>query len=70
MTGIGDLISADWYKSSFSSGDRDCVEVAVAGRVAGVRDSKVEHGPVLAVTADAFAVFLGGVKGEGLGRSV
>ena len=68
MTGRTDLINANWTKSSFSSGGDNCVEVAIAGSVTGVRDSKVEQGGELAVTAAAFMAFLDGVKFDWLGR--
>ncbi|HEX6357429.1 DUF397 domain-containing protein [Actinophytocola sp.] len=51
-----DLTGAPWRKSSFSSGsgDTNCVEVALAGQVAAVRDSKNAAGPVLVVPAVAW----------------
>ncbi|MER5731018.1 DUF397 domain-containing protein [Streptomyces sp. NPDC002138] len=55
-----------WRKSSYSSGDGgNCVEVAdgLAGIVP-VRDSKVEGGPVLVVSAAAWAPFVRGLKGH------
>ena len=36
-----------WRKSSRSSDTANCVEVAIAGQVVGVRDSKNVDGPVL-----------------------
>ncbi|MGW4717477.1 DUF397 domain-containing protein [Nocardia sp. NPDC004260] len=40
--------AATWFKSSFSSADRDCVEVAFLREgCVGVRDSKNPTGPVL-----------------------
>ncbi|GGS25355.1 DUF397 domain-containing protein [Streptomyces griseoviridis] len=56
--------AALWRKSSYSNGDGgNCVEVAdgVPGLVP-VRDSKVSEGPVLMVTAAAWAPFLTAVK--------
>ncbi|MEU6758290.1 DUF397 domain-containing protein [Streptomyces sp. NPDC046685] len=56
-----------WRKSSYSNGDGgNCVEVAdgLAGLVP-VRDSKVEDGPVLVVSAAAWAPFLDAVKASG-----
>ncbi|MFF3391727.1 DUF397 domain-containing protein [Streptomyces sp. NPDC002669] len=55
-----------WVKSSYSGGGGSCVEWApahasVTGMVP-VRDSKVPHGPVLAVPAASFALFVAGVK--------
>jgi hypothetical protein len=60
--------AAGWLKSSYSAANNECVEVAFGGDVTGVRDSKVAHGPELALPATAFAAFLDGVKGDGLGR--
>ncbi|MGW1769538.1 DUF397 domain-containing protein [Streptomyces sp. NPDC002073] len=60
-----------WYKSSYSNNGGACVEVAanLAGSlgVVPVRDSKNARGPVLDVTAAAFAAFIAGVKGDRLG---
>ncbi|MFE9092830.1 DUF397 domain-containing protein [Streptomyces sp. NPDC007264] len=49
-----------WFKSSYSSsGDgNDCIEIATAPRVVHVRDSKNIGGPQLALTSDAWAVFV------------
>ncbi|XUL90382.1 DUF397 domain-containing protein [Streptomyces galilaeus] len=63
------MSAANWTKSSFSSGGDNCVEVAFVDSATGIRDSKVAHGPVLAVTPDAFTAFLGGVRDEGLDRT-
>ncbi|MGW2084088.1 DUF397 domain-containing protein [Streptomyces sp. NPDC001880] len=60
----------NWIKSSYSAADNECVEVAPARPLVGVRDSKVTQGPELALTADAFATFLDGVKDSGLDRTV
>ncbi|WP_309032939.1 DUF397 domain-containing protein, partial [Streptomyces alfalfae] len=56
--------AAVWRKSSHSNGDGgNCVEVAdgVPGLVP-VRDSKVPDGPVLLVTAPAWAPFVTALK--------
>lgn len=54
-----DLSRAQWFKSSRSSGMKDCVEVAfVDDGMVGVRDSKDATGPALVFTPgewDAFA---------------
>lgn len=43
-----DLSKAQWFKSSRSSGSKDCVEVAFLDEgVVGVRDSKNPTGPAL-----------------------
>ncbi|MEW1860629.1 DUF397 domain-containing protein [Streptomyces sp. NPDC088194] len=55
-----------WFTSSYSSNGGACVEVAAnlaASRgIVPVRDSKDPGGPVLAFPADAFALFVAGVK--------
>jgi len=58
-----DLSGAQWFKSSKSSTNRECVEVAwlEAGHV-GVRDSKNPGGPALVFTPGEWAAFTGGVK--------
>ncbi|MFD4262588.1 DUF397 domain-containing protein [Streptomyces sp. NPDC058534] len=49
----------EWIKSSYSSDDGpSCVEVAAAPTTIHVRDSKVPHGPRLALTATTWASFL------------
>ncbi|MFE5108453.1 DUF397 domain-containing protein [Streptomyces sp. NPDC056663] len=42
-----------------SGGDGECVEVAAAVVAVHIRDSKVRSGPVLTVTAQAWAGFVG-----------
>ncbi|GHB03902.1 DUF397 domain-containing protein [Streptomyces termitum] len=54
-----------WFKSSYSNNDGNCVEVATNVAPQGivpVRDSKVPAGPVVAVGAAAFAAFIANVK--------
>lgn len=57
----------DWFKSSRSSSNANCVEVRFAGhavgvRAVGVRDSKDRSGPALAFAAPAWTSFLSGLK--------
>ncbi|MFD5888757.1 DUF397 domain-containing protein [Streptomyces sp. NPDC060334] len=58
-----------WFTSSYSANGGDCVQVAVnlvASRgTVPVRDSKNPGGPVLSISADAFASFVIGVKFDG-----
>jgi hypothetical protein len=53
-----------WRKSTFSGSQANCVEVGttVAGRAAGIRDSKSPDRGHLAVTRETFAAFLADVK--------
>lgn len=56
--------AAHWRKSTFSNGTGgDCVEVAdgLTGIVP-VRDSKVQDGPVLVLSATAWTGFITGLK--------
>ena len=62
MTEI-DVSRAEWHKSSYSSQDGNCVEVArnVPGLVA-VRDSKEPGGAKLVVSRETWRVFIRGVR--------
>ncbi|MFG2501891.1 DUF397 domain-containing protein [Streptomyces sp. NPDC048441] len=52
-------VALAWHKSSYSSGSEgDCVEVAACPEAVHVRDSKVQHGPQLAVRAETWQRFL------------
>ncbi|WP_089154554.1 DUF397 domain-containing protein [Micromonospora sp. NBS 11-29] len=55
-----ELSGATWRKSTRSGSNADCVEVATAARVVGVRDSKDPAGPVLAFDRLAWAAFVAG----------
>jgi hypothetical protein len=60
-----ELARAEWRKSSWSSFNGNCVEVAElsGGQLIGVRDTKdVGRGPVLIFKEDAWRSFLAGVK--------
>jgi len=58
-----------WRKSSYSTGQGNCVEVATEAERTSVRDSKDREGPVLAFAPEEWAAFIAGVRsGEfGLG---
>ena len=59
MESIPDLTGARWRKSSHSSAQGQCVEVAaVPSRQVAVRDSKNPEGPALVLSRAAFAQFL------------
>ncbi|MFI8069056.1 DUF397 domain-containing protein [Streptomyces sp. NPDC086033] len=48
-----------WFKSSYSSsGDGDCVEIALTSATIHVRDSKNQQGPRLALSPTPWADFL------------
>ncbi|MFI9832899.1 DUF397 domain-containing protein [Streptomyces sp. NPDC051913] len=47
-----------WVKSSYSSGDQSCVEVAHIPGAVPVRDSKDAHGPALVFAPQAWSHFI------------
>lgn len=58
-----DPARGQWFKSSYSGPDRDCVEVAhLAGGAVGVRDSKRRAGSALYFDATAWDEFLASVR--------
>ncbi|WP_405132799.1 DUF397 domain-containing protein [Nocardia sp. NBC_01388] len=61
-----DLNRAEWFKSSYSSGGQDCVEIAfLEGGSVGVRDSKNPAGPALVFAPGEWDAFTAGVnRGE------
>jgi hypothetical protein len=58
-----DLTNARWRKSTRSTNNGTCVEVAFVGDVVATRDSKNPSGPVLVVTPAAWTAFLASVRG-------
>ncbi|MFE3795557.1 DUF397 domain-containing protein [Nocardia tengchongensis] len=63
MSTAPDPSPARWFKSSHSSGQTECVEVAFlfGGEVA-VRDSKYPTGPVLAFSAAEWTTFIAALR--------
>lgn len=57
-----DLTRAAWFKSTRSSGNGNCVEVAILDRAVAVRDTKDRSGPVLLFTAAGWSTFVDGAK--------
>ncbi len=58
-----DLSSAQWRKSSYSSGGgNQCVEVATLPGVVAVRDSKDPHGPMHLLDPAAFRDLISRIK--------
>ncbi|WP_407565380.1 DUF397 domain-containing protein [Streptomyces sp. 184] len=62
----GELHSAAWFKSSYSNGNGNCVEVAFRHGAVAMRDSKQQGtGPVLTATPEAWRAFVAAVaRGE------
>ncbi|MFJ9365844.1 DUF397 domain-containing protein [Nocardia sp. NPDC101769] len=57
-----DLSGARWFKSSHSSGQTECVEVAwLTGGTVGVRDSKNPTGPALVFAPGEWDAFATGI---------
>ena len=62
------LCTARWRKSSYSGHNGSCVEVAVAGPLVGVRDSKSTGTGHLTITTREWTTFIGAVRGNRLSQ--
>lgn len=56
------LATARWRKSSYSTNNGACLEIARGARFAAVRDSKNPTGPAIALAPTALDAFLDTVK--------
>jgi len=52
-----------WKKSSYSDGGATCVEFALLATTVGIRDSKVQAGPILVLSPSACVLFLDALTG-------
>jgi Domain of unknown function (DUF397) len=59
---MSDVDSLAWFKSSYSAGNGNCVEVAFAGSAVALRDSKDPAGPVLRFSPNTWRGFVASVR--------
>jgi hypothetical protein len=52
------LSTSRWYTSSYSGANNNCVEVACANEVVGIRDTKARESGHLAVTPKVWSIFI------------
>jgi hypothetical protein len=64
-----DLTSVQWQKSSYSSGNGQCVEIGPVSRAIAIRDSKDPEGPALLFTTEAWNAFLTSVTTGEFGKA-
>ncbi|MEU3352515.1 DUF397 domain-containing protein [Streptomyces sp. NPDC037389] len=71
VAAVGRAMTPDgiWRKSSYSSGNGQCFEIAVWQRVVATRDSKDLTGPSLAFGAGAWSTFIAGLRVGGFGAA-
>ncbi|WP_280721303.1 DUF397 domain-containing protein [Kitasatospora sp. MAA4] len=53
---------SEWFKSSYSNQNGECVETRRAATGMDLRDSKDPHGPTLAFPAPAWRTFVASVR--------
>ncbi|WP_328494123.1 DUF397 domain-containing protein [Streptomyces sp. NBC_00414] len=66
MSAISDSTTTeyDWFRSSYSNGDNNCVECANVPGIVPVRDSKRPEGPALIFSAAPWGAFVASVKAD------
>lgn len=65
MSTAPDPSKARWFKSSYSSGQTECVEVAfLADGCIGVRDSKAPQGPALTFAPAEWSTFTAALRAD------
>jgi hypothetical protein len=57
-----DLFGAAWRKSTYSSSNANCVEVAVTDPAIAIRDTKDRQGPVLVFSPREWRAFTASVR--------
>ncbi|BCL28774.1 DUF397 domain-containing protein [Streptomyces aurantiacus] len=57
-----DLTDANWFKSTYSSGQGACIEAAALPNAIATRDSKDANSPILLFTRDGWRYFIGAVN--------
>jgi hypothetical protein len=62
MASSAGLSRAAWRTSSYSNNGGNCVEIAAAAGVIGVRDTRYRQGAVLAFSPQAWERFARGLK--------
>ncbi|MFE6105185.1 DUF397 domain-containing protein [Streptomyces laurentii] len=59
--------NAEWFKSSHSNGNGECVEVAYLDDAVAMRDSKDPSGPALLLSRAQMSAFVGAVVAGRIG---
>ncbi|MFC0495216.1 DUF397 domain-containing protein [Streptomyces mutabilis] len=59
-------VAAGWYRSSHSAANNECVEISDTATGVGIRDSKAPGARQFTVGANAFTLFVMGLKGDPL----